>query len=666
MRPRFLAAGLAALLASATAIAGGPGPAGWAQDQPIKRVDHDRVHQRSQNRLIHHRNRFRAAAAAAAVSQDVGDVAVLVDNGAMLIPARDPNLRDLPLPVSLSFVPTADGFSVSMGSAALDPQIGDPLTLGDDDTREVALGFAFPYLGAAHPSVWINSDGNLTFGAGDTELTPRDAARLIGGPPRIAPLLNDLNPSAGGTVHARVAADRLVVTWTDVPEFGFTNANTFQATLLANGTIVFAYARLEAPIGVIGVAEGRDEGPINEIDLTADLPAAFAAGAIFEEFAQGHGTQVDIVEVASEFYRTHPDSFDFLVTFTDFAVDLGDAFAFEAFISNATRGIGVPILDFSAEVGSGGELESFLMMNDVGIYWPDARKQVDPPLKMFSFPGFASLLGPPGSTHFSRRLRILGSWDNFGWFSLGLNSPMSVMGQEAGHRWAAFVPFVHPTTGVGPDSADLLGRGFAHWSFFFNVDVPPAQFGGDPRASSMEGNTIIDFGGNVFGDCVNPGETRFRTQPNELIDGYTELDQYLLGLRTAAEVAPFWYIDRPTRPSSGISFEDITTLWAVDDVGICGRRVNLTVDNIRNFPGIGPRVPAIGDEVDHDAAGNPRPDHKTMAFILLVTAGTPQAPGHAAAIAQVDTFRQTWQAYVNGPGTGGRGRFDTVLRPAVH
>jgi hypothetical protein len=72
----------------------------------------------------------------------------------------------------------------------------------------------------------------------------------------------------------------------------------------------------------------------------------------------------------------------------------------------------------------------------------------------------------------------------------------------------------------------------------------------------------------------------------------------------------------------------------------------------------------LGDEADAiDLSGKPV-DVKTMAFILLVPDGAPSA--HSAAAAQVDAFRQAWQAYGNGPATGGRGRFDTRLDPPIH
>ena len=77
-------------------------------------------------------------------------------------------------------------------------------------------------------------------------------------------------------------------------------------------------------------------------------------------------------------------------------------------------------------------------------------------------------------------------------------------------------------------------------------------------------------------------------------------------------------MDEPRSPFSGASLEFAREFDAQDDIVFCGKRVNLTVGNIQAFPGIGPRVPAIGDEVDEDAAGNPATDVKTMAFILLV------------------------------------------------
>ena len=77
--------------------------------------------------------------------------------------------------------------------------------------------------------------------------------------------------------------------------------------------------------------------------------------------------------------------------------------------------------------------------------------------------------------------------------------------------------------------ARLLGRGDVHWSFFLDTD-----------ASVMEGNAIADR-----------GDGRFETV--DFARRFSPLDQYAMGLRAAAEVPPFFYVDaaddfRPNRP----------------------------------------------------------------------------------------------------------------------
>jgi hypothetical protein len=261
-----------------------------------------------------------------------------------------------------------------------------------------------------------------------------------------------------------------------------------------------------------------------------------------------------------------------------------------------------------------------------------------------------------------------------GAYTLGLNSAMSTMAQEVGHRWMVFMPFFHPTT--NSFSSDLLGRDFAHWSFMLNARVPVGQFGGDARASSMEGNAILDLGPGASAEfpspCNGPGESTFLTEPNELTDGFTELDQYLMGLRKAGDVSPFWYIDEPRSPFDGSSLEGARFFPAVDDSVGCGIRVDLTVGNIQavgnitGLPAFGPRFPEIGDEIDIDQGGTPQDDVKTMAFILLLEQGPVNAKSNKAAIKRVDTFRRTWDEYGNGPATAGLGRFDTTLNPPIH
>jgi hypothetical protein len=725
---------LCGLMSGATFAASDPKSIPWQDTGRYQHVDDSGPVRKSRERLRHLRNQRRIATTTPAtpiVSADVGDVAVIVDNGSILIPPRAANPFDLAVPSGLRFAPAGTGaFTASATATPLEAVFGPSLALGDDDARPAQAvdtglfngGAGFPFLGHSYTTnqIFVGSDGHVTLGEPDAGSTARDAARHIGGPPRISALFDDLDPSVAGSVHANVLADRIVVTWNGVREYAAANVNTFQIVLRATGTIDIAYGRIDARFALVGIAEGHDEGPIHEIDLSAGLPVTLDAGAIVEEFAPAILiTQMDTLGLAQEFYKTHADRYDFVVMFTEDPLDIGGgAFAFNHPVHSDTEGLGffnqdtaTTRFDRCDEIGlpAGCELESILNMNQIGLYWPDARKLVDPPIRMFAsycfneggqvVPCAARLDGPPGSDQISRRARWFGT-DNsdfgHGIFTLGLNSAMSLMGQEAGHRWLAFPAINHPVTGLGPDSTDLLGRSLAHWSWFFNVRVPAAYFGGDPRASSAEGNAIEDLGPDAR--CVNPGERLFLTSRNELIDGYTTLDHYFIGLRTPTEVGPFWYVDRPTRPGTGVAFSPAqASAGAQDDRFICGRRVDLTIQNITDVGDVivapldsnGTRDPLIGDEQDagpgittaDDATctGARRcVDVKTMAFVLLVKDGTPASPRHAASIGQVDTFRRVWEQYGNGPATGGRGargeigqanyikKFDTSLAPIIH
>ncbi len=688
---------LALLFAGSTTFAAKiPKSIPWEDTGPFEHIDGSGPHRDSHNKVLQARAAKLTANASAPASADVGDVAVIVDDGTLIIPPTPPNLFDIAAGTTISFAPGAGDFSVSSAAGGVIAETGVPLGLGDDDAVALpAAPFSFSFFGTTYggggdPSIFVGSDGHITFGAGDGSSAARDAARHVGGPPRISVLLEDYDPASGGDVRAEINATNIVVTWDAVPEFGSGNSNTVQAVLYDDGSIDLNYGSVDASTGVVGVAEGGDATPFSEIDYTADLPGTFPAGAIFEEFTLGSPVaQMDTLGVATRFLESHPDEFDFIVIFTEDVIDIGfGAFAFHQGIRNDTDGLGFfrGTFDFtslleSPDTGTIDELESVLNMNRIGLYWPDAHKLVNPPIKKFRFsssvPG-ATLDGPPGSSQISRRARRMGTlqgdFGGNGAYTLGLNSAMSLMGQEAGHRWLAFPAFLHPGFFF---SADLLGRSAAHWSFFHNVRVPDSYFGGDPRASSAEGNAIADLGAAASAGLPVPcdpgaGESFFITEPNELIDGFTELDQYFMGLRAAADVSPFWYVDNPRSAFSGNPLGGNSSVAAQDDIIFCGQRIDLDVDDITiagdvfGLPNNGSRTPAFGDE--NDAATNPAcgpspTDVKTMAFVLLVDGG-PSA--HTAAIQHVDTFRSTWESYANGPATGGLGKFDTSLNPVCH
>jgi hypothetical protein len=481
------------------------------------------------------------------VAADVGDIALIQDAGDVVVPANAFDLRT----VGLRFTRSGGGYSVTKIDAIFRSALGTRVTLGDDDSAQIDVPFSFPFYTGVQTSAFVNSDGNITFGEEDKASTDRNIARLLTGPPRVAPFLSDLDPTSGGKVFVNAAADQYTVTWCGVPAFGSTRTTTVQSTLLPDGTIEFKYdSSTNVPDAVIGVSPGHT-ADFSAADLSVPSPSS-ATGAIAERFAGQ--SDLDTIAVGQKFYATHPDNFDQILMWSDQQLIKG-AFAYEVTAANEIRGIGVDIYDLSRQFGSAGALRSVVVMDFISKY-PD-----DPTQKF-----------------------------------LGENNTLSVMGQEVGHRWLAYVNFRDHT---GQRSDLLLGRDLAHWSFFFNSN-----------ASVMEGNEITDLGGGQF-------------KTTDAVKRYSRLDQYMMGLVTPSDVPPFFYVESPVSnkvredaPQIGVTFS--------------GTRRDVLIDDVIAING--PRSPA--------ASASPR-THR-QAFIYIVGNGR---TADAAQVAKEDTIRQQWESF---------------------
>jgi hypothetical protein len=160
---------------------------------------------------------------------------------------------------------------------------GIVLALGDDDFEEIALGFDFPFQGGSYASVFVNSNGNLTFGSGDTDFS-ESVSELLSDQPRIAPLWDDLSPNNGGTVRVEYGAGSATVSFVDVPEFISTGANNFAVTLSDDGSYSIAYGGVTATDGLAGTSEGGGAADLGATDLSAGGPYA-KAGTTYEAFS---------------------------------------------------------------------------------------------------------------------------------------------------------------------------------------------------------------------------------------------------------------------------------------------------------------------------------------------------------------------------------------------
>jgi hypothetical protein len=508
-----------------------------------------------------------AAEATGRDSVDVGQIAVIQDEGDLIEQPNAYDLRNLGLRYTRN---AAGGYDVTRIDGTFRTDVGNRLTLTDDDSERLNVPFAFPFYGRTQQAAFVNSDGNITFEEEDSASTDRNIARLLTGPPRVAAFLADLDPSTAGRVLANAAADAYTVTWCGIRGFESTRLTNAQVTLLPSGTIEMRFAEVTLGSAIVGLSPGRT-GDFTPVDLSGSGTIAGGGGAVGERFAES--LQLDTVELARKFYRTHGDDYDQLVFWTDVTL-LDDAFAYESTVANEIRGIGLNIFDASRDFGSAGRLRSFTMMDWIGKYPEDPQQTF-----------------------------------------LGENNTVSLLGQEVGHRWLAFLEFRNHT---GARSEALLGRDQAHWSFFMDSD-----------ASVMEGNDIEDLGGGSFRTI---GAVR----------RYSLLDQYAMGLVAESQVPSFFYVDNPVNVAGS---RDASSAPRIG-VTFNGTRRDVLIQDIV----------AIHGQRSPSAAESPRVHRQ--AFVLVVSAG--RSPD-SSQIAKVDRIRLAWEAFFR-QATDGRMEASTGLR----
>ncbi|MCK6485084.1 MAG: PKD domain-containing protein [Phycisphaerae bacterium] len=106
----------------------------------------------------------------------------------------------------------------------------------DGSTGAIALGFDFEFYGGLFNTVFINNNGNLSFGGPFGTYTPTGFP--VAGFPMIAPLWADVDTSGGdGAVWYKIVNNTLIVTWDSVGYYSShgDKLNTFQVAI-SDGT----------------------------------------------------------------------------------------------------------------------------------------------------------------------------------------------------------------------------------------------------------------------------------------------------------------------------------------------------------------------------------------------------------------------------------------------
>ena len=204
---------------------------------------------------------------------DTGELLVTDDDGgngllSRLLLQADADLR---LAVAVSTFPDLEfvgaGETNGRYSLYINTYRGTPIEIGDDDTVPVTLARPFNFQGQARSSVFVNSNGSLSFGAGDTSFLATVPA-FLAGPPRISPLWTDLDPTGflgnPGVVVVDANARPAAVHFVSVSQFFSSNPNYFTAELRDQGGIALKWGPTARGAGLVGVTQGggaADPGP---------------------------------------------------------------------------------------------------------------------------------------------------------------------------------------------------------------------------------------------------------------------------------------------------------------------------------------------------------------------------------------------------------------------
>ena len=226
---------------------------------------------------------------------DTGALLTIDDDGGNGLLSRFlsvPLPQDFNLAVGVTTFPdfgfTGAGSSSGSYVVSIRTYEGEVLFLGDDDSIEVPLASTFEFLGGEYDSVFVNSNGNLTFGEGNTDFSESEFD-LLNGPPRVAGFWDDLDPFGGffGSVGLYIVENgEHSTTIHSVSEFGSSSPNYFSVKLEEEGKIDLNYgvtARNDALVGITGGGGAADPGPT---DLSRADKIDFE-GTVYENFPNG-------------------------------------------------------------------------------------------------------------------------------------------------------------------------------------------------------------------------------------------------------------------------------------------------------------------------------------------------------------------------------------------
>lgn len=301
---------------------------------------------------------------------------------------------------------------------------------------------------------------------------------------------------------------------------------------------------------------------------------------------------VYLQKVACAFYAKYPDQFDAIFVFTTYPLNFITNVQQGWPVKNLAKGIGRPLLNSAPQFCSyDSRLRQAVKMGDLNVLPNDPD---------------ATYTGIP-------------------WYAL---SGIELMAHEFGHHWLASVTFMKEDgvkhcliRGYEPSGEAQPGEcdGYQemdfnqHWSYYYNSQ------------SVMYGSFIEDLGGGQFEVSYNGPK-------------FSQLDQYLMGLRLPEDVEPQFLVDMEDEiGSSSLPIQPGNT------AAIEGTRIDFTVEDVIRSEG--ERVPAL-DEC-----------HWKGALIIVHPLGQIPTPAQRQKVAD---YGQRFEEFYDWA-TDGRGSFDMTI-----
>lgn len=159
------------------------------------------------------------------------------------------------------------------------------LPANDDGYTQVDLGFNVTFYGTTYSSLYINNNGNVSFGTGLSAYIPSGPTGANA--PIISPFFSDVDTRNSDLVYYDLSDNQLVVTWNNVGWYNQHSqpTNSFQLVLRGDdyvlptgeGTIGFFYQEMNwsatdtNDVAATGFGDGQGNSVILESSLTSDL-----------------------------------------------------------------------------------------------------------------------------------------------------------------------------------------------------------------------------------------------------------------------------------------------------------------------------------------------------------------------------------------------------------